>query len=69
MSAGDEPFNPADIPDPDISADLEERQEGGLGLFFMHNLMDEVHFQFIPPANGQEGVNILTMVKHKEKKT
>ncbi|HJZ49228.1 MAG TPA: anti-sigma factor antagonist [Roseiflexaceae bacterium] len=39
-------FNPDDVPAPDISSPLEERQAGGLGLFLMGRLMDSVEFEF-----------------------
>ncbi len=56
------PFNPKSIRNPDIHAPLKHRKEGGLGLFFIRKLMDEVHFEF-----SKENGNQLTMVKHKEK--
>ncbi|HEU5101687.1 MAG TPA: anti-sigma factor antagonist [Roseiflexaceae bacterium] len=52
-------FNPEDVPAPDISSPLEERQSGGLGLYLMGRLMDSVEFEF-DEANG----NLLKMVKH-----
>lgn len=61
------PFNPLAVPEPDLTAEIEERQVGGLGLFFMRQLMDEVHFIFLPGENDQNGCNVLTMVKYKEK--
>jgi serine/threonine-protein kinase RsbW len=63
------PFNPDEIPDPDLSADLEHRQVGGLGLYFIRQLMDEVVFSFIHNFKGREGCNVLRMVKYKEKAT
>lgn len=57
------PFEPDNIPTPDVQATLEDRKENGLGLYFMRQWMDEVHFQF------SKGMNTLTMVKRKEKKT
>lgn len=51
-------FNPDDVPPPDLSSPLEERQPGGLGLYLMNRLMDQVRFDF-GDANG----NLLTMVK------
>ncbi len=54
------PFDPASIAAPDLSSGLKERQVGGLGLFLMRHLMDEVHFE----AQGEAG-NVLTMVKHR----
>jgi anti-sigma regulatory factor (Ser/Thr protein kinase) len=38
--------------------DLNSLNEGGLGLYFMRKLMDEVRFEFVP---GQG--NTLTMIK------
>lgn len=55
-----EPFDPEDIPDPDITSPLEIRKERGLGIYFMKKLMDEVIFEFSP----SEG-NKLTLVKYK----
>ncbi len=54
------PFDPEDIPDPDITSPLEIRKERGLGIFFMKKLMDEVIFEFSP----SEG-NKLTLIKYK----
>jgi serine/threonine-protein kinase RsbW len=55
------PFDPSTVAEPNISASLEERKEGGLGLFLIRKLMDEVHFRFTPDSG-----NILTLVKRKE---
>jgi serine/threonine-protein kinase RsbW len=52
------PFNPINIPEPDISASLKERSNHGLGLYFMRKLMDDIRFEF-SEGNG----NVLTMVK------
>lgn len=40
------PFDPTTVKTPDTTAPLEDRDVGGLGLFMMRQLMDEVHFQF-----------------------
>jgi serine/threonine-protein kinase RsbW len=61
------PFNPQGVPEPNIHADLEERELGGLGLYFIRQLMDEVSFTFIPAHEAGRGCNILRMVKRKEK--
>jgi len=45
---------------PDVKADLSERKIGGLGIYLMHKLMDEVHYR----STGSE--NILTLVKRKD---
>lgn len=55
------PFDPSSVPEPDIYASLEERQEGGLGLYLIRKLMDDVHFEFTSDSG-----NVLTMVKRKE---
>ena len=52
------PFDPQAVPKPDVQAELDRRQEGGLGLHFMRCLMDEVHFRFDHQRNE------LRMVKH-----
>jgi anti-anti-sigma regulatory factor len=49
-------FDPLRVPEPDLEAPLEERPIGGLGLYFMRQLMDQVTFEF-DEANG----NVLTM--------
>lgn len=56
-----EPFDPDAVPLPQVSADmdLDELSEGGLGLYFMRKLMDEVRFESVP---GQG--NVLRMTKH-----
>lgn len=55
-----QPFDPAEVPPPlvDTLPDPENLNEGGLGLYFMRKLMDEVRFEFVP---GQG--NTLTMIK------
>lgn len=54
------PFDPAAVQEPDLDAPLEEREAGGLGLFFMRSVMDDVRFEF------DESGNRLTMVKRFE---
>lgn len=56
-----EPYDPDSIPMPDLKADLSERKIGGLGIFLMRKLMDEVHYESHPEKNS----NILTMIKRK----
>ena len=50
-------FDPLSRPDPDTEASIEEREIGGLGIFMMRNIMDEVHYK------REEDRNILTLVK------
>ena len=39
------PFNILDLPDPDVTADIDERKIGGLGVFFIKKLMDDVRYE------------------------
>lgn len=51
-------FNPSSVPEPNVKADLSERKIGGLGMYLMRKLMDEVTYE-----SSAENGNILTMVK------
>ena len=62
-----QPFNPLEVPEPDLESDLDDRMIGGLGLYFIHQLMDEVRFNFIPKSEGEGEYNVLTMVKRKKR--
>ena len=55
-----EPFDPSAIPMPDLKADLSDRKIGGLGIFLMRKLMDEVQYE---PREDKS--NVLTMIKRK----
>ena len=46
-------FNPDLVPQPDVTAPLEERSIGGLGLFFMRKLVDDIQFSFDPIQGNQ----------------
>ena len=56
------PFDPSTVVTPDLDADIDNRAVGGLGVFLMKQLMDEVHFEPL----GEAG-NVLTMVKRRKK--
>ena len=51
------PFNPLSQQKPDINLSAEERPVGGLGIFLMSQIMDEMHY------NRQKNKNILTLAK------
>ena len=51
------PFDPLSCDDPDVSLSAEERGIGGLGIFMVKKLMDEVSYKH------QDGQNILTVKK------
>lgn len=50
-------FEPADAPKPDVEAALEDRPLGGLGLYLIYQLMDNIDYQ------SSEDGNILTFTK------
>ncbi|MDO8873407.1 MAG: ATP-binding protein [Methanoregula sp.] len=53
------PFNPLSIPEPDITGDIEDRKIGGLGVFLIRQVMDDIIYRY------EEGKNILVLVKKK----
>jgi serine/threonine-protein kinase RsbW len=53
-------FDPSSVPEPNVKADLSERKIGGLGMYLMRKLMDEVYYESLPGI-----VNTLTMIKRK----
>jgi serine/threonine-protein kinase RsbW len=53
-------FDPSSVPEPNVKADLTERKIGGLGMYLMRKLMDDVSY-----VSSPEGGNILTMIKRK----
>ena len=50
-------FNPLIQEDPDITLPVEEREIGGLGIFLIKNIMDDVTYQ------RRDNKNILTLRK------
>ncbi len=52
------PFDPDAVPEPNLGANLDDIKTGGLGLYFIRQLMDQVEFTF----NEEKG-NKLRMVK------
>ena len=57
------PFDPARVPPPDFSQDLQHRRVGGLGIYLMRHYMDEVRFEQL----GNSG-NLVTLIKHRRVK-
>jgi len=56
------PFNPLEQPDPDVDAPIEERDIGGLGIFLVKKLMDDIHYE----RSGDR--NVLTLLVRKRKR-
>ncbi|RJP55104.1 MAG: ATP-binding protein [Anaerolineaceae bacterium] len=54
------PFDPENVREPNLKADLSNRQIGGLGIYLMRKLMDSVQYE----ANANAG-NTLTMTKRR----
>lgn len=48
-------FNPLEVPDPPCGQELEEAEEGGLGILLVRSMMDEVNYKRL------EEKNVLTM--------
>lgn len=53
------PFNPLSKEDPNITASSEEREIGGLGIYMVKRIMDEVTYDYI------DNQNVLTLIKFK----
>ncbi len=51
------PYDPLAAEDPDVTLSAEERQVGGLGVFMVKQIMDEVKYEY------RDGQNILTIRK------
>src|SRR5687767_12850036 len=52
-----ESYHPGSVPEPEVGSPIEEVQPGGLGLFLMRKVMDEV--RYIPGPRS----NCLVMIK------
>jgi anti-sigma regulatory factor (Ser/Thr protein kinase) len=53
------PFDPTQASSPDLSLKAEERPIGGLGIYLVRNIMDQVSY------TRKDGKNILLMTKNK----
>ena len=52
------PYDPLSREDPDLNLPLEERKEGGLGIFLVKKVMDDVRYEY------KDGRNILRIRKN-----
>jgi serine/threonine-protein kinase RsbW len=50
------PFDPTTVAPPDLEGCLEEREIGGLGIYFMKKLTDAISYAY------KDGQNVLTMI-------
>ncbi len=60
MRDSGKPFDPSNVKQPNLKAGLSKRQIGGLGVYLMRKIMDEVRYE----SNTKTG-NLLTMTKHR----
>ncbi|MBO6114551.1 MAG: ATP-binding protein [Lachnospiraceae bacterium] len=51
-------YNPLEKEDPDLNMPLEERTEGGFGIYMVKNIMDDVEYDYV------DSQNILTIKKY-----
>lgn len=58
-----DPFNPLQQEAPDTSLDAEERPIGGLGIFLVRQMVDNVSYRY------EAGRNILTLFKFRKSET
>ena len=49
------PYSPLDAKEPDITASAEDRAIGGLGIFMVRKMMDNVEYMY------KDGQNVLTL--------
>jgi len=52
------PYNPLEHEEPDVTLSVEERQIGGLGIYLVKKLMDEMTYNYI------DGKNVLKIQKN-----
>ena len=53
------PFDPLKKEDPDVSLGVKERAIGGLGIFMVKKMMDNIKYEY------RDGANVLTITKLK----
>lgn len=56
------PYNPMDAEEPDVTAGAEEREIGGLGLFMVKKMAEQVQYEY------RDGKNRMTVVLSKAPK-
>jgi sigma-B regulation protein RsbU (phosphoserine phosphatase) len=58
LSDSGTPFDPTQTPEVDTTLSAEERPIGGLGIYLVRQIMDNISYEYV---NGQ---NVLTLTKH-----
>ncbi|MGD9488969.1 MAG: ATP-binding protein [Calditrichaceae bacterium] len=57
-------FDPSKLPEPDLRQYIHEAKMGGLGIYLMKTIMDEVNYTFNPGTKNQ-----VAMIKYLNKKS
>ncbi|MFA5266693.1 MAG: ATP-binding protein [Methanoregula sp.] len=52
-------FDPLSLPEPDLGGDIDDRKIGGLGIYLVRQVMDEISYRY------ENGKNVLTMEKRR----
>ena len=55
FSDNGKPYNPLDAKEPDVTASAEDRTIGGLGIFMVRKMMDQMDYMYT------DGQNVLTL--------
>ncbi len=55
------PFHPASAPAPDLDTDWPDRRVGGLGWFFVRQMVDDINYETVTTPRGP--INRLTLTK------
>jgi sigma-B regulation protein RsbU (phosphoserine phosphatase) len=58
------PYNPLEAEEPDITAGVEDRNIGGLGLFMVKKMAEQVHYEYV----GEKNQLIVLLSKAAKKK-
>jgi len=53
------PFDPLSLPEPDLTASVDDRKIGGLGIFLIRQVMDNIAYRH------EDNKNILILVKRR----
>jgi serine/threonine-protein kinase RsbW len=53
------PFDPLSLPEPDLTASVDDRKIGGLGIFLIRQVMDDIVYRH------EDNKNILILVKRR----
>lgn len=56
------PFNPNSVKEPDIKTNLKNYKKGGLGMFLMRSLVNEVEYR-----REKDGKNVVRLIKYLNK--